>query len=311
MAINFPDNAVDGQTFTVNNRVFVYNSNKKTWRDIVTTVTSTSTKLDTLVADITDTATVNTGNILYYKDTNWTNSAISIDDIYVQSSHRYAVTSVGTIYKINQIGSNLDNPLVVLTSGTTVSFKLDVTGHPFKILDSTGTEYSTGLVHVAIDGTVSSGSDAQGKESGTLYWQLPYNLIGNFSYQCLFHGTQNGGILVTSNSSTSAIGNHTVIAGVLTLDLSSTSNIFDITIAQDITSVVFSNTQLSRPVASYELIITLEGEYSINWGNSITWLAGTPPTLININRVNLITTDNASTFTANFEGSNYSPGIAL
>jgi hypothetical protein len=311
MIINFPDNAEDGQTFVVNDRAFVYDYEKKTWKDIVTTVTDKSTKLDISIADITNTATVSAGNMLYYNSIQWANTLFGIDNNYLQASHQYAVTSVGTIYKINQIDSTLNNPTLVLVSGTTVSFKLDVAGHPFRLLTDTGEPYNTGLVHVALNGTVSAGADAQGKETGTLYWQVPADLVGNFSYQCTFHGTQTGGIKVRNNRGSASSGNYTNVAGVLTLDLSSPSDVFDITISQNITSVVFNHPTISREIANYELIITLSGDYSITWGTSVKWPTGTPPVLSQgaPSRISLITTDNAATFNAIFEGSNYQTSV--
>ena len=92
-----------------------------------------------------------------------------------------------------------DNPTIYVISGTTVAFDLSqISGHPFEIQDSTGSAYSTGLVHVATDGTVSTGSNAQGKDSGVLYWRIQESLSSppNYRYQCTSHSLMVGPITI-------------------------------------------------------------------------------------------------------------------
>ena len=89
-----------------------------------------------------------------------------------------------------------DNPTVYAISGTTIAFELDCSGHPFLIETSGGAAYNTGLVHVATDGTESTGASAQGKVSGILYWQIPIGTTGNYAYQCSFHPAMRGTITI-------------------------------------------------------------------------------------------------------------------
>jgi len=92
-----------------------------------------------------------------------------------------------------------DNPTIYAISGTTIAFDLSqISGHPFEIQDSTGTAYNTGLVHVATDGTVSTGSNAQGKSSGVLYWRIQESLSSppNYRYQCQSHTSMVGPITI-------------------------------------------------------------------------------------------------------------------
>ena len=92
-----------------------------------------------------------------------------------------------------------DNPTIYVISGTTVAFDLSqISGHPFAIQDSTSSAYSTGLVHVATDGTVSTGSNAQGKSSGVLYWRVQESLSSppNYRYQCTSHSGMVGAITI-------------------------------------------------------------------------------------------------------------------
>lgn len=92
-----------------------------------------------------------------------------------------------------------DNPTIYVISGTTVAFDLTaIPGHPFEIQDSTGAQYNTGLVHVATDGTVTTGSNAQGKSSGVLYWRIQESLSSppNYRYQCTSHASMVGPITI-------------------------------------------------------------------------------------------------------------------
>ena len=114
------------------------------------------------------------------------------------------VTANGTsAYKFDSHYSG-DNPTIFVLSGTTIAFDLaDAGGHPFLIQDSTGTNYSTGLVHVATNGTVTTGSNAQGKSSGVLYWRVQETLGSppNYRYQCQSHIGMVGAVTIKRLSS--------------------------------------------------------------------------------------------------------------
>ena len=99
-------------------------------------------------------------------------------------------------YKFSQYG-NTEDPTIYALAGATIAFKINSgANHPFQIETSGGSAYSNGLVHVALDGTVSTGSSAQAKTSGTLYWQIPANISGNYAYQCTVHSSMAGTIVV-------------------------------------------------------------------------------------------------------------------
>jgi plastocyanin len=100
----------------------------------------------------------------------------------------------------NQYGLT-ENPTIYAISGTTISFDLDVNGHPFLIKDSEGQDYSDGLIHVDSNGQKSFGSNAQAKTDGTLYWQIPQNAAGTYQYSCITHAGQTGTIIVKNISS--------------------------------------------------------------------------------------------------------------
>ncbi len=122
-------------------------------------------------------------------------SSLRFDQIYLPCLTRLVVTNVGTTaYQFDQYSGN--NPTVYALNATTIAFDLNAAGHPFAIQDPTGTNYNTGLFHVTPEGVVSTGSNAQGKTSGTLYWKIPSTISGNYRYQCLSHVAMIGTIVV-------------------------------------------------------------------------------------------------------------------
>jgi len=129
--------------------------------------------------------------------TTFTTAGLSTDKLYLQGTTRLNVTASGSSgYIFDQYGATV-NPALYVTSGQTLAFNLNVSGHPFLIQTSGGANYSTGLEHVDSTGTVLSTTSAQGQISGTLYWKVPYGITGNYKYQCSAHGGMNGNIVVT------------------------------------------------------------------------------------------------------------------
>ena len=129
--------------------------------------------------------------------TTFTTAGLSTDKLYLQGTTRLNVTASGSSgYIFDQYGATV-NPALYVTSGQTLAFNLNVSGHPFLIQTSGGANYSTGLEHVDSTGTVLSAGSAQGQISGTLYWKVPYGITGNYKYICSIHGGMNGNIVVT------------------------------------------------------------------------------------------------------------------
>jgi hypothetical protein len=124
-----------------------------------------------------------------------TTAGLTIDKIAYPAITMLNVTNSGSSAYLftNQYGGG--NPTIYAISGTTIAFNLNVAGHPFLIRFS-GANYDTGLIHVSTTGTISTGSMAQGKTSGTLYWQVPYSISGNYGYLCSFHSGMAGTITV-------------------------------------------------------------------------------------------------------------------
>lgn len=128
------------------------------------------------------------------------NSSLTIDEIFLPAITMLEVTNSGaSAYRFDQYGAT-NNPTIYALSGATIAFKLNVTGHPFLIQDSTGNNYNIGLIHVGTDGTVSTGAEAQGKTSGVLYWKIPISTASppNYRYQCSVHGVMVGAITIKS-----------------------------------------------------------------------------------------------------------------
>lgn len=131
--------------------------------------------------------------------TDASSASLTVDKIYLPAITMLNVTNSGiTAYRFDQY-STTNNPTIYVISGTTVAFNLQATGHPFLIQDNTLTNITAGLTHVSTAGVVSTGSSAQGKDSGTLYWKIPASLGGvNYAYQCDDHAGMVGTITIKS-----------------------------------------------------------------------------------------------------------------
>ena len=142
-----------------------------------------------------------------YSTANTANTTANLAYAQANSNYQPAVTRLdvtnngASAFRFDQYGAAVDNPSLYVRAGETIAFNLNNAGHPFAIrVSSGGSNYDTGLTHVATDGTVSTGSSAQGKVSGTLYWKVPYELGGNtYVYQCTIHGGMVGSIVLEPN----------------------------------------------------------------------------------------------------------------
>ena len=144
-------------------------------------ITITSTAASGIFSGLTDVST----------------ASLTIDKIYEPAIVMLRVDNVGTSAYTFSPHYSGNNPTIYAISGTTIAFNLDaISGHPFELQDNTLSAFNTGLVHVATDGTVSTEADAQGKDSGTLYWRIPETEGGTFVYQCQNHASMFGVISV-------------------------------------------------------------------------------------------------------------------
>lgn len=161
--------------------------------DTLTLVAGAGIVINTIAGN--DTIAITNGITNFTNLTDVTSTAMTIDQAYLSAITRLVVTANGSAsYSFDQYGA-ATNPTIYAISGTTIAFNLNaIAGHPFLIQTSGGANYNTGLVHVDTNGGVNSGSLAQGKFSGTLYWKIPYNTTGNYRYQCSIHGAMQGTI---------------------------------------------------------------------------------------------------------------------
>lgn len=130
--------------------------------------------------------------------------------------HDMAATAVSTYYVVGPDSSKYtmdqlpgDNPTVYVQAGQTIGFELNgaTSSHPFEIRQPDGTTaYNTGLVHYGNDGTKSTGSNAQGKTEGTLYWKVPGNINGTYHYICTSHSSMIGDIVISDPSASGGGG---------------------------------------------------------------------------------------------------------
>jgi plastocyanin len=172
--------------------------------DTLTLVAGTGITIttDASTDTVTITNTVSAGATNLSGLTDVYTAGITVDQFYLPAITRLNVTANGsTAYRFDQYGTT-DDPTIYAINATTIAFNLvGAAGHPFLIQDNTGTNYNTGLVHVGSDGTVSTGSAAQGKSSGTLYWKIPDSISGNYRYQCGSHAGMVGTITIKNFAS--------------------------------------------------------------------------------------------------------------
>ena len=129
--------------------------------------------------------------------TDASSASLTVDKIYLPAMTMLNVTNNGaSAYRFDQYGSS-NNPTIYVISGTTIAFNIQATGHPFLLQDNTLTNITTGITHVTTSGVVTTGSNAQGKTSGTLYWKIPQSVGGlNYVYQCSLHSAMYGTITI-------------------------------------------------------------------------------------------------------------------
>ena len=133
---------------------------------------------------------------------------LDVHDMAYPATTVHVMTPNGsTSYRSDHYGTT-DNPTLYVNAGETIAF--DLTGvtssHPFQIETSGGSAYNTGLVHIAPDGTKTTGSNAQGKGSGVLYWKVPGDISGTYKYRCTVHGSMIGDIVIADPSASGGGG---------------------------------------------------------------------------------------------------------
>jgi len=148
---------------------------------------------------------------------NFANNAFNTANAnYTSAVTKLNVTNSGASgYLLDQYSGN--NPTVYVRAGETIAFNLNVSGHPFMVrVSSGGANYDTGLTHVATDGTITTGSSAQGKIAGTLYWKVPYDIVGStYVYQCSIHSGMVGNVVIDQPTAIAFTQANTAITNAL------------------------------------------------------------------------------------------------
>jgi hypothetical protein len=167
--------------------------------DSLTLVAGTGISITTNAS--TDTITITNSSAVVNEFTDLEDSAgLTVDKFYLPAITMLTVSNNGaSAYRFDQYGTT-DNPTIYAINGTTIAFNLVATGHPFLIQTPGGLNYNVGLIHVSTDGVVSTGVNAQGKDSGTLYWKILTDISGGYRYQCGSHAPMVGSIFIKTFS---------------------------------------------------------------------------------------------------------------
>ena len=193
------------------------------WTKLLNENSSVSAHSDVNMASIAD------GNALI-----WNSSNARFEPGSAGSTARYEDTAVrlavsansNTSYRFTSHYGTTDNPTLYIRQGQTIGFDLSALSgsHPFVLQTSSGAYVSgnritTGLTHVATDGTVTTGVNAQGKTSGILYFDVPHDQ-STIYYVCTAHSAMAGTLAV--NPKVPGIANSQI--WLLTSALSTTGN---------------------------------------------------------------------------------------
>jgi len=160
-----------------------------------------ATTIVTQLGNKANTASLTTANVTEVTNLYFSNARAILAEIPAVT--QLAVTANGSsAFLIDSYSGN--NPTIYVTAGETISFNLNVPGHPFMIrISSGGSNYSTGLTHIATNGTETTDSSAQSKVTGKLFWKVPSSLAGStYVYQCSAHAGMVGNIVIQKPVST-------------------------------------------------------------------------------------------------------------
>ncbi len=164
-----------------------------------TNLGSTNTAVRLLISDRTQEANVfsSFASGKSYSATPNYGAAVTYD-ISANSTSAYIVSNMG----FGKGGAAYNNPELTVRNESTVAFDLNglAGSHPFKIRSgASGTsDFSNTLIHVATNGTITTGASAQGKTSGVLYWQIPHDIVSSgrnsYTYYCGSHSAMTANI---------------------------------------------------------------------------------------------------------------------
>jgi plastocyanin len=239
-----------------------------------------------------------------------TTAGITVDEIGYQANTVLTVTNTGnTAYLFSQYTGN--NPTIYVTAGETIAFKLNAGGHPFLIQTNTGTNFDNVLVHVATSGSVSTLSSAQGKDSGTLYWQIPITERGLFKYACQLHsGSMNGTIVVMPQRFHYVLNTTWNTAGTININASYISRLnLTLDTGGNVSGWAFTGIPASGTEYELRLYISINGGTISSWPTGTVWPSGVAPTLTTVSGkvdiISLITINGGTGWIGSVIGQNY------
>jgi hypothetical protein len=275
-AINFPNSPADGQEFIAANTLYTYVQTKNLWKARSLSSGAGGSGSSSL-AGLTDVSLsgIEAGDMLAYNGTFFVNTALKYRQIAYPCAATYEITNVGTDYKLSNIPSNPNNPAITAFAGTTIRFDLSVASDPVRIKTITDLDYSEGLIHVDNQGNVLTGALAQGKTSGSLYWQVPPSAAGTYKYQSGVR-TAMFGVIKVKGAGNEPATLVTTVGTTLALDLAQ-SNVFVISLVSNISTVQLNN--VSAAGSTVTLIINNAANFDVGWPNSILWAQGSAPVL--------------------------------
>ena len=106
-------------------------------------------------------------------------------------------------------GTSTTDPALVFIEDHTYVFYLSFASstHPFQIQTTDGTALTNstgarGLIHVALDGTISTGTSANGKYEGFMIWKIPHFGANstNYRYRCTAHSSMGNTITIKTTA---------------------------------------------------------------------------------------------------------------
>ena len=106
-------------------------------------------------------------------------------------------------------GTSTTDPALVFIEDHTYVFYLSFasSSHPFQIQTTDGTALTNstgarGLIHVALDGTISTGTSANGKYEGFMIWKIPHFGANstNYRYRCTAHSSMGNTITIKTTA---------------------------------------------------------------------------------------------------------------
>ena len=171
----------------------------------------------------TDVSSANAGQLLLHDGTNsFDNKDINLFGTTLNftaglslfmGAHIFTISGAdGTNYTFEYYeddGTSTTDPALVFIEDHTYVFYLSFASstHPFQIQTTDGTALTNstgarGLIHVALDGTISTGTSANGKYEGFMIWKIPHFGANstNYRYRCTAHSSMGNTITIKTTA---------------------------------------------------------------------------------------------------------------